>query len=165
MARPARCRSSRASLAAGLALLGGLLGAGCERDPVMLGFWDIIEVEVDLDEGTLRQDDMGTLEFTEGEGIFVLRYRLRDGALEPVARPTAETVSASTGDRSDELGETYVQEGEVHTLTLGVDVYVIDEYNGSDAFLVSESAAPPGYFNQPQVEEALAVPVRWSLIR
>lgn len=155
-------RGARAVWAA--ALLHAL--GGCARDPVLLGFWEIeqVEVEVEPEAEPLRQDDMGTLEFTEDEATLVLRYTLVGGALQPVSAPRALTVEASTGDESDDLGASYQSEGEVHTVLLGFDTYEIDDYEGHRAQLWAEAAAPPGEIGAP-VAAGRKLPLRWWLVR
>ena len=148
-----------APLAAALSL------CACERDPVLLGFWDIEKVEIDLGDAIIEQDDMGTLEFVEGGATLVLRYTLEGGAMSPVAAPRAVLVGASTGDRTGQLGETYLSEGEVSTVVLGLDTYIVDEYGGAHAVLDAEAASPPGEVGDPAVEGALKLPVRWWLLR
>ena len=62
---------------------------GCRRDPVLLGFWEIVGLEVAPPEGPADEiDDVGTFEFsTESVAVFMLRCAWEEDRLVP-APPT-----------------------------------------------------------------------------
>lgn len=143
-------------------LIAGL--AGCARDPVLLGFWDIEEVSVDVGAGPVRQGDMGTLELAEGEATLIVRYRWAGEGFVPVSQPDTQRFTASTEGRADDLAGAYAQEGEVHVVELDTEPYVILDYTGSEARLEGEGVRPPDQLGQPVPEPTLAT-VTWLLRR
>ncbi|MBL8615991.1 MAG: hypothetical protein JNM72_10320 [Deltaproteobacteria bacterium] len=145
-------------------LVGLLSAAGCARDPVLLGFWDITALEIDAGDGPVDQIDMGTIEFKEGEAALILRYRWADGAFEPIAQPRVVVLSASTDDRADDLAGAYAQEGERHLVDLDTDVYLILDYVGAEARLEGEGVRPPDQLGVSR-EAPAEVAVTWWLER
>ena len=141
-----------------------LTTSACGRDPVLLGFWDILSMEIDAGEGSIVQGDMGTIEFKEGEAAMILRYRWESGDFAPIAQPRVQVFPSSTGDQADDPLGAYEQKGEVHRLELDGDPYLVLDYTGSEVRFEAKAARPPNQLGEVS-EDPAELRVVWELER
>ena len=123
-----------------------LLLAGCVRDPVWFGWWEITEARRD----GVKQRDMGPLEIMRnGELATILRYRWTGDAFEPDPSPTTLRGGHDVAEQ-DDVFEAFREEGEEYTLFLSPfctdptrPLEVVD-YGPNRAVLRSKQAPWPG---------------------
>lgn len=128
---------------------------GCERDPSLYGYWDVVSLRVgategDADEATLA----GFMEFAADDTCHGMFSYVWDGIqLVPDPRPDLElytAVKTSSIDDAGDLGATWHKKDETYTMTMTVtplnvvNTFMIEDWAGSTTTLVSETAIPPG---------------------
>lgn len=102
-----------------------LLLAGCEKDPVWFGYWEITEVRRD----GVTQTDMGVMEvFRSSEMAYFLRYRWTGTEWVPDARPAAE-LGESNASEQDDIIEAYREKGETYTVYFSP--WCVDQQEGA----------------------------------
>jgi len=123
---------------AALALLPLL--AACRRDPVLIGVWDLVSLEIDGE----AQDDYGTVEVNaDGEMFFVLRYDWSAEGFTPRAQPEIGVVPTDGGAQGD-FTQIWAEEGEVHDVSIDGDRYLFEDYRGASTALVGAQVVPFG---------------------
>lgn len=122
------------------ALIGAALGlAGCERVPSFFGYWDIVEADYD----GVVQEDAGFFEIVNGGGVYVfVRYQWTGAEFVPDPKP--QIVASSSSQTAPEPFEGYAKRGEEFDISIGpFGTFHVEEYDGSSALLVAESAYWP----------------------
>jgi hypothetical protein len=150
------------------ALLALPLLIGCKRDPVLLGYWDILSLEVGPAGGEADLiDDVGTIEFHKDSKAYVmLRCAWEGGALVPTPPTGPWEVPTDSGPQSDFI-EAYATDGEEFTVLLGAYTYDIVDWTVNHVTLRSESAAPPPEWGTVGTDTAAGggYTVAWELSR
>lgn len=127
----------------------------CRRDPVLIGVWDLVRVEIDGD----AQDDYGTVEVdADGNLTYVLRYDWTGGGYTPRAQPEMGVVPTDGGEQSD-LTQVWAKEGEVHDVLIDYDRYVFRDYMGASTTLVGEGVVPFGEWSTAERDPTTFAPL------
>lgn len=130
------------------ALIGaGLIVSGCERDPTLIGYWEILEWRV----GESSAFDAGTMEFDdEGNVTCVLRYAFTGSSFAAVRQPEVQVLETDVSESEDFIAS-YQEEGETYPVSIGrTDGYgwggafEILDWTGGTARLHSDGAVPYG---------------------
>ncbi len=124
-----------------------LLLGGCERDPTLIGFWEVLEWEVGEDVVV----DAGTMEFNDdGKVICIFRYSYGGGGFSPVAQPEVQELETSAGESEDFIGS-YHEKGETYSVSIGAidgfgwgGEFGLTDWTGGSVRLHSGAAVPYG---------------------
>lgn len=131
-------------------LLPLLLLAGCERDPTLFGYWDIVSMRIDTPGGTTdTREQAGFIEITadaKAYAMFAYVYDAGTDGLVPDGTPDLQVFGSDHVPREDFV-ETYATKGETWSITLTsavANTFAVEDWAGSSVRLVADNAAPPG---------------------
>lgn len=132
-------------------MLALLLMTACERDPTLIGYWEIAAMRAgssdeQLDEVTLA----GSMEFTADSTCAAIFAYDWAGSWQPEAQPDVLELTTDAGENADFV-DSYKKRGETYKLNLwlnsGADsqnTFDLVDWKGSTVTLAGESVMPPG---------------------
>lgn len=125
-----------------------LLLAGCERDPSLLGYWDITTMRAGSDADTAEEASLaGFVEFQSNGAAYAMFSYTWTGTWTPDPAPALVTFETDARER-DDFVETYKTKDETYTVSMTTkgwtNVYDVLDWEGNTVRLSSAAAAPPG---------------------
>lgn len=136
--------------------------AACERDPTLLGYWEVASMRAGTNADALDEvTKAGFVEFQSNNDAYAMFSYTWSGAWVPDERP--DLVNYGTDIIVDgDFVESYKEQGETYTVTLtgpgaAVNLFAIEDWKGSTVTLESDAAYPPG------TDETAGQGVIWEL--
>lgn len=140
-------------------MLFAFLLAGCERDPSLYGYWDVVSLRVGVTEADAEEATLaGFLEFAADDTCHGMFSYIWDGIqLVPDPRPNLELYTAvkkSSVDDAGDLGATWHKKDESYTMTMAItpsnltNTFAVEDWAGNTVTLTSDTAVPPGPWDQ-----------------
>lgn len=132
-------------------MLALLLMMACERDPTLIGYWEIAAMRAgstddSLDEVTLA----GSMEFTADSDCWAMFAYEWSGTWQPEPQPVVLVLETDAGENDDFI-DSYKKRGETYTLNLWLtsgaqsqNTFDLVDWKGSTVTLAGESVMPPG---------------------
>lgn len=127
-----------------------LLLLGCERDPSLFGYWDVVAMRIETPSGNVdERERAGFIEITAESKAYAMFGYVYDAATDgfvPDGTPDLKVLGSDHDEQSD-LVESYAEKGETWTITLSAAVdntFDLQDWAGSTVTLAAEAAAPPG---------------------
>lgn len=132
-----------------------LLLLACERDPTLFGFWEVAAMRAGSDDASLEEVTLaGTMEFTAEQECAAIFSYTWSGSWQPDPRPEV-LVLTTDAEENEDFVDSYKEKGETYQVSLwlnnseeGRNTFDLLDWAGSTVTLRSESALPPGAWQQ-----------------
>jgi hypothetical protein len=132
-------------------MLALLLVMACERDPTLIGYWEVAAMRAGASEDLLDEVTLaGTMEFTADSTCAAIFSYEWSGSWQPQPQPDVMYLMTDAGE-NDDFVDSYKKRGETYKLNLWLtsggdsqNTFDLVDWKGSTVTLVGQSAMPPG---------------------